>query len=110
MGPKLLIIKRGEHGVLMTRRDGFFTAPGLPLEDVCDPTGAGDTFGGGFLGYLAGCPAVTDEALARAVIAGSTMASFSVEAFGLARLLRVTDEEIKRRFLEFKRLTHFEKL
>ena len=110
MGPKLLIIKRGEHGVLMTRRDGFFTAPGLPLEDVCDPTGAGDTFGGGFLGYLAGCPAVTDEALTRAVIAGSTMASFSVEAFGLARLLRVTDEEIKRRFLEFKRLTHFEKL
>ena len=110
MGPKLLIIKRGEHGVLMTRPDGFFAAPGLPLEDVCDPTGAGDTFGGGFMGYLAGCSAVTEDALARAVIAGSTMASFSVEGFGLTRLLRVTDEEIKRRFLEFQRMAHFEDL
>lgn len=110
MGPKLLIIKRGEHGVLMTRRDGFFAAPGLPLENVFDPTGAGDTFGGGFLGYLAGCAEVGDDTLARAVIAGSTMASFSVEAFGLDRLLAVTPEDVQQRFLEFKRLTHFEAL
>jgi sugar/nucleoside kinase (ribokinase family) len=110
MGPKLLIIKRGEHGVLMTRGDGFFAVPGLPLEDVYDPTGAGDTFGGGFLGYLAGCPEVADDSLARAVIAGSTMASFSVEAFGLDRLLTVTPEDVQRRFQEFKRLTHFEAL
>ena len=110
MGPKLLIIKRGEHGVLMTRPNGFFAVPGLPLESVCDPTGAGDTFGGGFLGYLAGCSDVNDEALARAVIAGSTMASFSVEAFGLERLLSVTRDEIMQRFSEFKRLTHFEEL
>ncbi|MDP7472529.1 MAG: PfkB family carbohydrate kinase [Vicinamibacterales bacterium] len=110
MGPKLLIIKRGEHGVLMTRGDGFFAVPGLPLEDVYDPTGAGDTFGGGFLGYLAGSPEVADDSLARAVIAGSTMASFSVEAFGLDRLLTVTPEDVQRRFQEFKRLTHFEAL
>ena len=110
MGPKLLIIKRGEHGVLMTRRDGFFAAPGLPLDAVYDPTGAGDTFGGGFLGYLAASPAVNDDTLARAVIAGSTMASFSVEEFGLARLLSVTDVDVKRRFLEFKQLTHFDEL
>lgn len=110
MGPKLLIIKRGEHGVLMTRRDGFFAAPGMPLEEVLDPTGAGDTFAGGFMGYLAGCPAVTDEALARAVIVGSTMASFSVEDFGLERVLRVTHDEIRQRFVEFKRLTHFEEI
>ena len=110
MGPTLLIIKRGEHGVLMTRRDGFFAAPGMPLDEVFDPTGAGDTFAGGFVGYLAGCSAVTDDALARAVIVGSTMASFSVEDFGLERLSRVTHDEIKQRFVEFKRLTHFEEI
>ena len=107
MGPKLLVIKRGEHGVLMTRSDGFFAVPGMPLEDVFDPTGAGDTFAGGFVGYLAACPTVSDETLTRAVIAGSTMASFSVEDFSLNRLLRLSDGEVKNRFAEFKRLTHF---
>ncbi|MEE3138399.1 MAG: PfkB family carbohydrate kinase [Acidobacteriota bacterium] len=110
MGPKLLIIKRGEHGVLMFSQDGFFSAPGLPLNNVRDPTGAGDTFGGGLLGYLAECPIVNHDTLTRAVIAGSTMASFSVEAFGLERLLCVTPDEIQQRFLGFKRLTSFNEL
>jgi sugar/nucleoside kinase (ribokinase family) len=110
MGPKLLIIKRGEHGVLVTREDGFFAAPALPLEDVADPTGAGDTFAGGFMGYLASAGEVTEGVITRAIIAGSAMASFAVEDFGLDRLLRLTDDELRRRFAEFKRLTHFEAL
>ncbi|MBE55341.1 MAG: sugar kinase [Acidobacteria bacterium] len=110
MGPRLLIIKRGEHGVLMFGPDGFFAVPGLPLNTVRDPTGAGDTFGGGLLGYLAGCSVVNHDTLTRAVIAGSTMASFSVEAFGLERLLCVTSDEIQQRFLEFRRLTSFNEL
>ena len=110
MGPRLLVIKRGEYGVLMSRGDGFFAAPAMPLESVFDPTGAGDTFAGGFVGYLASCPEVSDEALARAIIAGSTLASFAVEDFGVDRLLRLTQEEVRVRFVEFKRLTHFEEL
>ena len=110
MGPRLLIIKRGEHGVLMFGPDGFFAVPGLPLNTVRDPTGAGDTFGGGLLGYLAECSVVNHDTLTRAVIAGSTMASFSVEAFGLERLLCVTSDEIQQRFLEFRRLTSFNEL
>ena len=110
MGPRLLIIKRGEHGVLMFGPDGFFAVPGLPLNNVRDPTGAGDTFGGGLLGYLAECSVVNHDTLTRAVIAGSTMASFSVEAFGLERLLCVTSDEIPQRFLEFRRLTSFNEL
>ena len=110
MGPKLLIIKRGEYGVLMTREDGFFAAPAMPLEDVADPTGAGDTFAGGFMGFLAAAGEVTDSTVTRAIIAGSAMASFVVEDFGLARLLRLTPDELQTRFAEFKRLTHFEAL
>ena len=110
MGPKLLVIKRGEYGVLMTRSDGFFAVPAMPLEDVFDPTGAGDTFAGGFVGYLASCQAISDETLTRAVIAGSTMASFAVEDFGLSRLLRLTENEVRHRFAEFKHLTHFKDL
>ena len=110
MGPRLLVIKRGEHGVLMTRENGFFAAPAMPLEQVFDPTGAGDTFAGGFLGYLASCDTVSDAALARAIICGSVMASFAVEDFGLERLLRLTPDEVRARFSEFKRLTHFEEL
>jgi sugar/nucleoside kinase (ribokinase family) len=110
MGPRLLIIKRGEHGVLMFGPDGFFAVPGLPLNNVRDPTGAGDTFGGGLLGYLAECSVVNHDTLTRAVVAGSTMASFSVEAFGLERLLCVTSDEIQHRFVEFRRLTSFNEL
>lgn len=110
MGPDRVIIKRGEHGVLMTRGDDFFAAPGLPLEEVCDPTGAGDTFAGGFIGYLAAAGDLSDEAVTRAAICGSAMASLAVEDFGLGRLLSLTDEDIRRRFDAFRRLTHFDAL
>ena len=110
MGPKRVVIKRGEYGVLMTRDDGFFAVPGLPLEDVRDPTGAGDTFAGGFIGHLAASPELSDEVVTQAIIAGSTMASFAVEDFGLDRLLRLSDPEVRQRFGEFKRLTHFDAL
>jgi len=110
MGPRLLVIKRGEYGVLMAREGGFFAAPALPLEAVFDPTGAGDTFAGGFLGYLAAAPKITSEAMTQAIIAGSAMASFAVEDFGLERLLRLTKDQVVARFAEFKRLTHFEAL
>ena len=110
MGPDRVIVKRGEHGVLMTRGDDFFAAPGLPLEEVCDPTGAGDTFAGGFIGYLAAAGDLSDEAVTRAAICGSAMASLAVEDFGLGRLLSLTDDDIRRRFDAFRRLTHFDAL
>ncbi len=110
MGPPLLIIKRGEYGVLMTRAEALFAVPAMPLEDVSDPTGAGDTFAGGFMGYLASAGEITDAAVSRAIIAGSAMASFAVEDFGLDRLLSLTQDEVRRRFDAFKRLTHFEAL
>jgi sugar/nucleoside kinase (ribokinase family) len=108
MGPRTLVLKKGEHGVLMFSDEGSFAAPAYPLEEVFDPTGAGDTFAGGFLGYLAASPVAGEEALRRAVIMGSTLASFCVEAFSLDRLLRLTRAEIDDRFRLFKRLTHFE--
>ena len=110
LGPNRVVIKRGEHGVLMTRDGGFFSAPGMPLEEVCDPTGAGDSFAGGFVGFLAAAPQMTDAVITQAIIAGSTMASLAVEDFGLTRLLRLTDPEVTQRFSEFKRLTHFDAL
>jgi sugar/nucleoside kinase (ribokinase family) len=116
MGPRVLVVKKGEHGVLMFTEDASFAAPAYPLEEVFDPTGAGDTFAGGFLGYLAsqpggGTPGPEDgAALRRAVIMGSTLASFCVEAFSLDRLLRLTRAEIDARFQLFKELTHFESL
>ena len=108
MGPKTLVLKKGEHGVIMFTEQGAFAAPAYPLEEVFDPTGAGDTFAGGFLGYLAGAPARDEATLRRAVVMGSTLASFCVEAFSLDRLLRLTRAEIDERFRLFKRLTHFE--
>ena len=110
MGPRLLVIKRGEHGVLMTREDGFFAAPAMPLDTVVDPTGAGDTFAGGFMGYLASAREITDDVLTRATIAGSALASLAVEDFGLDGLLKASSKAINRRFQAFKRLTHFEAL
>ncbi|HIN11296.1 MAG TPA: sugar kinase [Acidobacteria bacterium] len=109
MGPALLVIKRGEHGVLVTR-DRLFAAPAMPLERVVDPTGAGDTFAGGFMGSLASAVEITDTVVARAVIAGSALASLSVEDFGLDQLLRLTSGELHDRFAAFKRLTHFDAL
>jgi sugar/nucleoside kinase (ribokinase family) len=110
LGPRTLVVKKGEHGVLMFSDEGSFAAPAYPLEDVFDPTGAGDTFAGGFLGYLAGTETFDEGTLRRAVIMGSTLASFSVEAFSLDRLLRLKRAEIDERFRLFKRLTHFESI
>jgi sugar/nucleoside kinase (ribokinase family) len=108
LGPATLVIKKGEHGVLMFSEHGFFAAPAYPLEQVFDPTGAGDSFAGGFLGYLASAGGRGDGGLRRAVVMGSTLASFCVEAFGVDRLKSLTRGEIDERYRLFKRLTHFE--
>ena len=110
LGPDRVVVKRGENGVLMTRDGGFFSAPALPLDDVLDPTGAGDSFAGGFIGFLAAAPKITDNIITQAIIAGSAMASFTVEDLGLDRLLRLTNSELQQRFAEFKLLTHFNAL
>jgi sugar/nucleoside kinase (ribokinase family) len=110
MGPRTLVVKKGEHGVLMFSEEGSFAAPAYPLEEVFDPTGAGDTFAGGFLGSLAGTPTLDETALRRAVVMGSTLASFCVEAFSLDRLVTLSRPEIDARYRLFKRLTHFEEV
>ena len=107
LGPRTLVIKRGEHGALMVDKEGVFSVPALPLEEVHDPTGAGDSFGGGFMGYLASVPRVTDAALRRAMVYGSVMGSFAVERFGLDRLRRVTRRDINARARHFAALTRF---
>ncbi len=109
-GPKHLIIKRGEYGVLMFTQKEIFGAPAFPLEQVKDPTGAGDTFAGGFMGYLAATGNLSPASIRRAIIFGSVMASFTVEAFSLDRLRALDYKEIEERFRAFKRLTHFEDL
>jgi sugar/nucleoside kinase (ribokinase family) len=108
MGPRTLVIKKGEHGVLMFSAEGSFAAPAYPLEEVFDPTGAGDTFAGGFVGYLCSTGRHADDGLRQAVVMGSALASFCVEAFSLDRLLRLTRAEIDERYRLFKKLTHFE--
>jgi sugar/nucleoside kinase (ribokinase family) len=108
MGPGTLVIKRGEHGVLLLSQGGIFSAPAFPLDEVQDPTGAGDSFAGGFMGYLAKAGEFSDRELRRAVIYGSVMASYAVEEFGLSRLLRLTPKDIETRYREFKKLTHFD--
>jgi len=110
MGPRTLVVKKGEHGVLMFTDHGSFAAPALPLEHVVDPTGAGDTFAGGFIGYLASTPDLGAAALRQAVVMGSTLASFCVEAFSLDRLLTLTRPEIDERYGVFEKLTRFESL
>jgi sugar/nucleoside kinase (ribokinase family) len=110
MGPQTLVVKKGEHGVLMFTEEGCFSAPAYPLEDVFDPTGAGDTFAGGFLGYLASTGEQGDAALRRAVVMGSALASFCCEAFSLDRLLTLTRKEIDERYRLFQDLTRFEGL
>lgn len=108
MGPKTLIIKKGEHGALLFQDDQVFFAPALPLEDVFDPTGAGDTFAGGFIGYIASTDDASFENMKRAIIAGSALASFCVEKFGTQRLLEITHDEIEARIARFISLTNFE--
>ncbi len=108
MGPKYVIIKKGEHGALLFGEGKMFAAPALPLEEVFDPTGAGDTFAGGFIGYLAKKNSTNFEDMKQALIYGSTLASFCVEKFGWERLLTLTDKEVQERVQEFVKLTKFE--
>jgi sugar/nucleoside kinase (ribokinase family) len=108
MGPKYLIIKKGEHGALLFHGDNVFFAPALPLEEVFDPTGAGDTFAGGFIGHLAKTGDISFENMKRAIIVGSAMASFCVEKFGATRLKEITMQDIYRRIEQFKELVSFE--
>jgi sugar/nucleoside kinase (ribokinase family) len=108
MGPKHLIIKKGEHGALLFHGDHIFFAPALPLEDVFDPTGAGDTFAGGFMGYLASTDDTSFENMKRAIIAGSALASFCVEKFGIGRLTEITKLELELRIDRFVNLAAFE--
>ena len=108
MGPKYLIIKKGEHGALLFHEENVFFAPALPLEEVYDPTGAGDTFAGGFIGYLAKTKDISFENMKTAIIVGSAMASFCVEKFGPDRMKEITKEDIDGRLAEFVQLVNFD--
>ena len=107
-GPKYVVIKKGEHGCLLFANDLFFSAPAYPLEDIHDPTGAGDCFAGGFTGYLAKADRIDHDSLRKAVIYGSVVASYCVEAFSLGRLQTLTQPEIEERYQLFKQMSHFE--
>src|SRR5208337_2149733 len=107
LGAKTLIIKRGEYGVLMFNGSSIFAVPAYPLEEVFDPTGAGDTFAGGFMGYLANAGDISEDGIRQAIIFGSVMASFNVEDFSLNRLKRLDYREIEERYRAFKAMTHF---
>ena len=108
LGPRTIVIKRGEYGAMMITKDVVFAAPAYPLENVFDPTGAGDTFAGGFLGYLASRREHNDREMRRAIIFGSVLASFTVEKFSLDRLREITLADIQERYQDFRALTHFE--
>lgn len=109
-GPEALIVKRGEYGAALFTANSYFAIPAYPLESVFDPTGAGDTFAGGLMGYLSSQEHLDEAAMRRAMIFGSVMASFNVEEFGTARIRRLTQDEINERFRAFKQMTHFEEL
>lgn len=108
LGPQMLVVKRGEYGAAFFTKDTYFATPAFPVENVFDPTGAGDSFAGGFIGYLAQSDRIDDHTLRRAIIYGSVMASFNVEEFSCDRLRRLTPDEIKARFHDFRNFTHFE--
>lgn len=108
MGPKYLVIKKGEHGALLFNENNVFVAPALPLDDVFDPTGAGDTFAGGFIGHLAKSKDISFENMKTAIIVGSAMASYCVEKFGTERLKELSKEDIAERLHEFVQLVHFD--
>lgn len=108
MGVTYVVIKKGEHGAMLFHENEIFYAPALPLEDVFDPTGAGDTFAGGFLGYLVKSDNISFENMKNAIIYGSTLASFCVEKFGAERMLTLTKDEVLKRLFQFKTLTQFE--
>ena len=107
MGPSALVVKRGEYGAMMVDKHGVFCIPGFPLEEPQDPTGAGDSFAGGFMGFLAGAGNTTDASLRRAMVYGSVLGSFTVERFGLERLLKLKQPEIHARARHFAKLTQF---
>ena len=107
MGPSTLVVKRGEYGAMLVDKNGVFCVPAFPLEEPHDPTGAGDSFAGGFMGYLAGAGSKTDAALRRAMVYGSVLGSFTVERFGLERLLALKKSEIHARARHFAKLTQF---
>ena len=108
MGPKTLIIKKGEHGALLFTESGIFSAPAYPLESIYDPTGAGDTFAGGFIGHLSRCETITDTEMRRAVLYGSAMASFCVEKFGTEKIAAIDLLEIEDRFQSFRELSRID--
>jgi len=108
MGPKTLIIKKGEHGALLFTESGIFSAPAYPLESIYDPTGAGDTFAGGFIGHLSRCETITDTEMRRAVLYGSAMASFCVEKFGTEKIAALDLLEIEDRFQSFRELSRID--
>lgn len=108
MGPKYVVIKKGEHGALLFHKNEAFFAPALPLEEVFDPTGAGDTFAGGFTGYIASTNDISFENMKNAIVHGSNLASFCVEKFGTERMENLSKEEVKNRFMQFKQLTQFD--
>jgi sugar/nucleoside kinase (ribokinase family) len=108
MGPKYVVIKKGEHGALLFNEGSMFYAPALPLAEVFDPTGAGDTFAGGFCGYLAKTEDISFENMKNAIIYGSNLASFCVEKFGTERMQELTEDEVKMRLQSFKELTQFD--
>ena len=108
LGPRAVVVKRGEYGACLFQDSSVFFAPGYPLEEVHDPTGAGDTFAGGFMGSLARDGELGERSLRRALVYGSVMASFAVEEFGLGRLLSLSMDDIETRFNEFKSMTHFD--
>ena len=108
MGPQYVVIKKGEHGALIFHKDEMFYAPALPLAEVFDPTGAGDTFAGGFTGYLAKSGDYSFENMKRAIVYGSCLASFCVEKFGTERMLNLKKEEVNKRLLQFRELSQFD--
>jgi len=110
MGPEIVIIKKGEHGALMVTGDSLFALPACPVENVCDPTGAGDSFAGGFMGYLHRTGDLTEESLRKAVACGTVMASFVVERFSVDGIRSLSQEDIERRLREFKGITWFEEV
>ncbi len=107
LGPGMVIVKKGEHGCLLVTKDDFFSVPGYPLEEIYDPTGAGDSFAGGLMGYLSSRPKITPANVKRGIIYGSALASYNVEAFSLERLLGLDKKLIDKRFAQFKRLVRF---
>lgn len=108
LGPRVVVIKKGEHGALMVSDGSYFVAPSYPLEEVVDPTGAGDSFAGGFIGYLASTDDISEPNLRKATIFGSTLASYNVQDFSLSRLASLTHQEIMERYCEFRHIAHFE--